>query len=156
VQEVNAHHHMAYACVTYLLTSHCIIGSQISADDQVLRVAKGFHGLHPYAHEFWFKHVIRYADIQQGSKLRISSKLAEQLQRLDVFRKGTFSVAFQTTLSDQKLVLEIGNRLSSLNHAPKTQNLIRDILIFQEMAAREGDPQRTPQGNSKKYIYGLV
>ena len=156
MQEVDAHHNMAYACIAYLLTSYDIIGSQISADEQVIRVAKGFHGLHPYAHEFWFKHVIRYADIQRDSKLDFPRHFAEQLHRLEVFRKGSFSMAFQTTLRDQKLVLEIENHLLPLNQAPKTQNLIRDILIFQEMAAREGDPQRTPQGNSKKYIYGLV
>lgn len=156
MQEVDAHHNIAYACVAYLLTSHYIIGSQISEDEQVIRVAKGFHGLHPYAHEFWFKHVIRYADIQRDSKLDFPRQLAEQLHRLEVFRKESFSMAFQTSLRDQKLVLEIENHLLPLNQAPKTQNLIRDILLFQEMTAREGNPQRTPQGNPKQLVYRLV
>jgi hypothetical protein len=147
LHERDGHFAISYACATYLSTSHCLISHQCSEEEQVLRVAKGFHGLHLYAHEFLIKHVLRYAELQCHSKSAFSETLSTQLQRLDLFHKRDLSVGFKAALRNHRCLQDIMPRLSNLQLPPKLHGLIRDILVFQEMSTVQDNHHQTePQG----------
>jgi hypothetical protein len=52
LQEARAHYNIAYSCITYLNTTLYFVKTQ---------VAEGFHGLHNYANEYWFQHLLQCA-----------------------------------------------------------------------------------------------
>lgn len=146
LHELDGHLAISYACATYLSTSHCLIGHRCSEEEQVLRVAKGFHGLHLYAHEFLIKHVFRYAELQSHSRSAFSQTLSTQLQKLCLFQKRDPPNGFKDALSSHKLNPDIMQRLSTSNVPSNLHSLIRDMLVFREMSAQENHWQVEPQG----------
>jgi len=146
LHELDGHLAISYACATYISTSHCLIGHQCSEEEQVLRVAKGFHGLHLYAYEFLIKHVLRYAELQSHSRSSFSEILSTQLQKLLLFQKRDLPNGFKDALRNQKLLSDIMQRLLTSNVPPNFHGFIRDMLVFQEMSAQENHWQIEPKG----------
>jgi hypothetical protein len=144
--ESDAHLTVSFACASYLSTSRCLIGNQYSEQEQVLRVAKGFHALHQYAHGYLIEHVLHYAELQQDYKSTFSAALVTQLEKLLLFRKEEISVDLKTVLDDHKSLPDIEKRLLSLELPPILYTLIRDMLVFQEMSAQDNHHQDDPQG----------
>jgi hypothetical protein len=146
LQERDSHLTISFACANYLSTSHCLISHQCSEEEQVLRVAKGFHCLHLYAHEYLVRHVLRYAELQSHSSSTFSEALSKQLQRLDLFHKRDVPVSFKAALSNHRCVHEVMQRLLTLQLPPKVHTLVRDMLVFQEMSAQDSHHQIEPEG----------
>jgi hypothetical protein len=60
---VKARYDIAFACITYLNTTHYFRDPNTSEDSLRLQVVKGFHGLYHYASNFWLKHLLQYAKV---------------------------------------------------------------------------------------------
>lgn len=116
----------------------------------MLRVAKGFHGLHLYAHEFLIKHILRYAELQYHSKLNFSEALATQLERVLLFEKQELSAGFNAALRDHKPLPDIVQRLSKLNLPRKLQIFVQKMMVFQDLSAQDNQ-HREPQGETIKH-----
>jgi hypothetical protein len=146
LHESDAHLTISYACATYLSTSRCLIGNQILEEEQVLRVVKGFHCLHLYAHEFLVKHILRYAELQYNCNSSFSETLSAQLQKLFFFRKKDLPTAFKAALYDFKSLPDIEQQLSHLNLPMNLRLFIRDMIVFQEMSVQDNHQYQDPRG----------
>lgn len=147
LKESDAHLTVSFACASYLSTSHCLIDSRYSEEEQVLRVAKGFHGLHLYAHEFMLKHILRYAELQSFSKLEFSEALATRLEKLLQFEKPNISASINAALYDHTSLPKTVQLLSILNLPLKLQTFVQNLLTFQDMSAQDNNHHREPQGS---------
>src|SRR2546423_580266 len=58
LRESRAHYDIAFSCITYLNSAFCFYEHSPSDEAVRTRVAKGFHGLHNYANEYWFQHLL--------------------------------------------------------------------------------------------------
>jgi hypothetical protein len=112
----------------------------------VLRVAKGFHGLHVYANEFLIKHILRYAELQYKSKSDFSEVLAAQRERLLQFEKRDLSVSFNASLGDPKSLPNVVQRFATLNLPPQLHMFMRNMLVFQDMSTQDNHHQKDPLG----------
>ncbi|KAI1610626.1 hypothetical protein EDD36DRAFT_467683 [Exophiala viscosa] len=61
LQEPQAHFNIAFSCISYLNTSVDFLTTGPTEDFVTTQVAKGFHGLHNYANEYWFQHLFQCA-----------------------------------------------------------------------------------------------
>lgn len=113
----------------------------------MLRVAKGFHGLHLYAHEFMLKHILRYAELQSLSELQFSEVLAARLERLLQFEKPNISAGFKAALHHNTSLPKTFRHLAASNLPPKVQVFLQNLLIFQEMSANVNHHQKEPEGS---------
>ena len=62
ITALNAEKNISLALITYLCSSFALIVSQVISE-KILDVAKGFHGLHLYANEFWVAHLLEYVEV---------------------------------------------------------------------------------------------
>ncbi|KAK2802065.1 hypothetical protein FQN51_004975 [Onygenales sp. PD_10] len=92
VNFADAHHDIAFACLAYLVSSFELIDSNVTEQQKAIRVGKSFHGLHLYANEYWFKHLLLYANTQGGLPEGFSQFLVDILVLLSK-TNATFSFA---------------------------------------------------------------
>src|SRR5262245_4813131 len=97
--EPRAHYNIAFSCITYLNTSFCFHQADDTSENLRTRVAKGFHGLHHYANEFWFQHLLFCA--RQLVELDRQGSMQAALKKvLTQFWKGKPGVAADTLKLD--------------------------------------------------------
>jgi hypothetical protein len=78
-----AHHNLAFACVSYLVSGFYFVDPGISYDSKRLAVAEGFHSLHLYANAFWLDHVLDLAtDPGKALDSTFPGSFTNQIQRL--------------------------------------------------------------------------
>ncbi|KAG4441376.1 hypothetical protein IFR05_003133 [Cadophora sp. M221] len=152
LKECDAHLSVSLACASYLSTSQCIIDPQYSEEQQVLRVAKGFHGLHLYAHEFTLKHVLRYAELQSHAKLEFSEALATRLETLLQFEKPNIPDGFNAAVSRKTSSPEIGQQFLAANLPSNLLAFIQNLLNFQEILGQDNHQDKAPQEIHKQEI----
>ncbi|RFU24742.1 hypothetical protein B7463_g11594, partial [Scytalidium lignicola] len=63
ITALNAERNISLALVTYLCSSFALIDSRVRDEEKIADVAKGFHGLHLYANEFWVAHFLEYIEV---------------------------------------------------------------------------------------------
>jgi hypothetical protein len=134
---VRSHYGIAFACITYLNISSCFRDPNTSGEEVMIRVAKGFHGLHPYAHEFWFQHLLEYAkfhDDLDSPHYLLESGL-KQLQKF--WKKDPGIAAKVVKLDDTTTAESIRKQVEALDHAPWLQSMGIDILMFRAYMAQE-------------------
>ncbi|KAH7343012.1 hypothetical protein BKA65DRAFT_587311 [Rhexocercosporidium sp. MPI-PUGE-AT-0058] len=148
LKECEAHLTVAFACASYLSTSQCIIDSRYSEEEQVLSVAKGFHSLHLYAHEFMLKHVLRYAELQALSKLKFSEALATRLEALLRFEKPVISGSLYSGVHKHTNLPETVQQFLTANLSSSLRAFIQNLLNFREFLAQDNHRHNAPQGNS--------
>lgn len=130
-----AHYNLSLSCMNYLITSECFINESTTPNERTLRVLKGFHGLHQYANEFWFQHLLQYAKF--GIVID-EYRLEELLDEIRVFWKeepgnGTRSL----TLEDKNYPDRIEAELEVLNTLPQAQSMLLDLLRFRQFLLQE-------------------
>lgn len=86
-----AHHDITFSCVSYLLTSLSLKTSGSTMEQRSLRILRGLHGLHHYAHEFWIEHILQYAKLRKDPTLDLPFQLSQQLAALEAFWKESSS-----------------------------------------------------------------
>jgi hypothetical protein len=117
-------------------------------DDKILesvinsRVVKGFHGLHQYANEFWFQHLLQYAKNEHAAK----DEDLEALEEIEEFWKeepGTG--ARRLKLDDTTSADNIEIQLLVLKDLPQAQRMGRDILTFRRFLSQEKYSHTDPE-----------
>jgi hypothetical protein len=106
-------------------------------DDLRVAVAKGFHGLHPYANEFWFQHLLQYYkcfyDID-GPHYPLEEGLEELLA---FWKNAPGNTAKNLKLDDTTTADSIRNQVAPLADIPWLQRMGTDILTFRAYLSQE-------------------
>jgi len=134
---VHSHYDISLSCITYLNTSAYLYNPETSEDDQRLCVAKGFHGLHPYANEYWLQHLIQYAKGNQDldySEHQLETGLEELLQ---FWKKPPGSYASSTKLDDTITADNIQSKIEVLGHTPWLERMGLDVETFRAYLSQE-------------------
>ncbi|PQE30183.1 hypothetical protein CJF32_00003614 [Rutstroemia sp. NJR-2017a WRK4] len=118
-----------------------------SEEEQVLRVVKGFHGLHTYANEFLAQHTLRYAELQYRCNAPFSETLIVLLSRLLCLRKKNMPITFISASRELKAVPDIEQRLAQTNLPPSLRSFMRDMLIFKEISNQDNHHHTDPKAN---------
>jgi len=79
---LRAEHNISLALITYLCSSFTLIDPQIEEKERIRRVAKGFHGLHFYANEFWVTHFLEYVELNGGLESTSSNLILDKVVTL--------------------------------------------------------------------------
>jgi hypothetical protein len=143
---------VASACAVYLFTSQSLLHSRNSEVEQVLRVVKGFHGLHVYAHEFLVKHTARYAELQYQCSAPLSETLIALLARLLCLRKKDMPINFLSASRELKSLSDIEQRLTQTNLPSSLRSFMRDVLVFQEISNQDNHHHTDPKSTCS-YFY---
>jgi hypothetical protein len=141
---------MAFSCVSYLSSSLSLISPSMTDFEAELRIIKGYHGLHSYAHEFWIDHLLRF----RLSKLCNSSADAEALiQQLNHLTQSlnplTMSYDNPGANSDD---LKSGSRenLLSWSQSPNIQRFLEKVLVFRKRLEQRRSSINSPEGKWNK------
>ncbi|EXJ84684.1 hypothetical protein A1O3_05354 [Capronia epimyces CBS 606.96] len=138
LQEARAHYNIAFSCITYLNTAVCFLPPDSSAEDAVLtRVAKGFHGLHNYANEYWFQHLLQCA--QDLVDLDASGVMDAALRTLrDGYWKGRPGhTAESLKLDDTTTANEIYEQLTIFRDLDHVRQMGTDMQTFRAHLVQE-------------------
>ncbi|KAL9102668.1 MAG: hypothetical protein Q9187_009098, partial [Circinaria calcarea] len=145
LREVDAHYNIAFSCISYLLTSFCLVDSSLPDDEIRLQIVKGYHGLHNYADEFWSEHLLQYINLVDNFDYTTSLSLIKQLEKLLPFQKLSRSQEFCSELDGMKTLLTVSSRLSGLSSLPKVKIFLYEVLAFREILAHEKHRQKEPE-----------
>lgn len=137
LRESRAHYDIAFSCVTYLNSAFCFYEHGPSDEVVRTRVAKGFHGLHNYANEYWFQHLLLcsrdFADLDERD---LMDAALETL--LTQFWKGQPGIAAQSLkLDDTTTANEICKELSSFDDFEHLRQMGTDIQTFRAHLVQE-------------------
>jgi hypothetical protein len=149
---VHSHYDIALSCVTYLNTSACFYNPNTSVDDLRVRVAKGFHGLHPYANEYWFQHLLQYAkclDNMDDPQYQLEAGLEELL---GFWKKDPGSYASSKKLDDTTTADSIQNQVEPLSDSPWLERMGLDLLTFRANLSQEKFAHLDAHGESHKPV----
>lgn len=107
-----------------LLSGLTVFHDAYPEHDKVLRVAKGLHGIHVYATEFWTEYLLHYASSNNTdtadsstSLISLACELADELERGDV-----------TNMADESMTQPIDSRMESLQLYPVLQKYVDRAL----------------------------
>jgi len=124
-------------------SSFCFIDPAHTEDALRLRVIKGFHGLHHYANEFWFQHLLQYAKCDEQVE---DEELDEPIQEVEGFWKECPGVgAKKLKLDDTTSADGIEIQLDVLGSMPLAQRMGLDMLTFQKFLSQEKYSHRDPE-----------
>lgn len=96
-------------------------------------VVNGFHGLHAYADDYWFHHLVKYLKSEGGLWTEKSVRLFEELQGLLVARQSPEATAVaidDIDFTEQTPDLEQNLVSAQLEHCPAIQNFLHDTIKF--------------------------
>ena len=122
----------------------CFLDDKISESVINSRVVKGFHGLHQYANEFWFQHLLQYAKYEYAVE---DEDLEEPLEEMEEFfwKEEPGTGARRLKLDDKTSANNIENQLQVLKDLPQAQRVGRDILTFRRFLSQEKYSHTEPE-----------
>jgi uncharacterized protein CbrC (UPF0167 family) len=85
----------------------CFLDDKISESVINSRVVKGFHGLHQYANEFWFQHLLQYAKYEYAVEDEDLEELLEEIE--DFWKEEPGTGAKRLKLDDKTSANNIEN-----------------------------------------------
>jgi hypothetical protein len=116
------------------------------------QVVKGFHGLHNYANEYWFQHLILcsrdLADLDESNL--IVAALQKLLGQFWKARPGT--AALKLKLDDTTTVGEIRDQLSSFDEYEEIQQMGTDVQTFRAHLVQERHAHEVAESMSYQHI----
>jgi hypothetical protein len=129
ITALNAEKNISLTLVTYLCSSFALIDSQVRNEEKIVDVAKGFHGLHLYANEFWVAHFLEYIEVNAELDQRM---LDSVLERVLALCDAHDSIALPTDDTEEGEEL-VSRESQQLDGHPALQKLeahldIRDFL----------------------------
>lgn len=151
---MHSHYDIALSCVTYLTTSACFYHPEHSADDLSIRVAKGFHGLHPYANEYWFQHLLQYAKFNENmdhQEHQLEAGLEELL--LGFWKRDPGGFAGGKKLDDTTTADIIRNQVKPLGDSPWLERMGLDLLTFRAYLSQEKFAHLDANGESHRRFH---
>lgn len=125
-------------------SSHCFISPDCSEDARRLRVLKGFHGLHHYANEFWFQHLLQYVKSEKHVE---DDELDVQVEDLEEFfwKRSPEMGAKSLKMDDTTSADGIETQLEILAIMPQAQGMGLDILTFRKFLSQEKYSHKNPE-----------
>lgn len=124
-------------------TSHCFIDPSYTEKDLQIKVVKGFHGLHHYANEYWFQHLLQYA--KTGDTVD-DEDLDDPLEEIREFWKEEPGGSAKTLKLDDTTSAEaISQQLGVLVATPLAQKMGIDILTFRKFLSQENNSHQDPE-----------
>lgn len=121
-------------------SSLCFLDPTFSEDDLRLRVLKGFHGLHLYANECWFQHLLQYAKREDPVQ---DEDLDETLEEIGEFWKadpGSANLKLDDTTSADNIEAQLEVLAPILN----AQQMGFDIMTFRKFLSQEKYSHQAP------------
>lgn len=148
LQAAQAHHNIALSCVVYLSQSFNIFHHSISDDDMKIRIVKGFHSLHLYAHRFWLQHLIEYANAISSRDVDNTDVLFDRLRGLLEARKEGEAARTETLNLSAHDPQEARSLLQALEHAGESYVLVRYIAAFHRLVLENYENRINLEGRS--------
>jgi hypothetical protein len=128
--------------MSYLNTSLCFIDPEYTENALQLRVVKGFHGLHHYANEFWFQHLLQYAKTEITVE---DDELDHPLEEIREFWKNEPGGGAKTLkLDDTTSAESIMSQLEVLKPMEQAHKMGIDILTFRKFLSQEKFSHQDP------------
>jgi hypothetical protein len=135
-----AYFNITYSCVSYLNTCLPLFTANGTETERAIVVIQGFHSLHLYANEFWYKHLLAYARCCLDERVAFPMDLLDQLSSLLRFQKDK-----NIHLECQESPTSV-SRLEVLDQVPAVRDLVSNLVAFKE-ALKKDDPNcRNAQG----------
>lgn len=142
-----AHYHLAFSCMSYLRSIKYFTDCDTTQDALKIRVIKGFHGLHHYANEFWFQHLLQYAKCEDPMK---DDELDELVGDISIFWKQDPGLGARSLkLDDTTSAESISNQVQVLADMPQAQRMGVDMLTFRKFLSQEKYSHQSP---GSKYV----
>lgn len=111
-----------------------------------VRIVKGFHSLHLYAHRFWLQHLKEYAQAVFCKDIGKTGVLFDQLQRLLEARKEEEAARTETLNLSMHDPQEARSFLQAMENAGEIYLLIRDIVAFHRLVSENHENQNNLEG----------
>ena len=138
-----AHYNIAFSCVNYLRSSFCFVSPALSQAQLQVRVLKGFHGLHHYANEFWFQHLLQYAKCDDPVE---DDQIDELLGELEEFwKESPGTIVQKLKLDDTTSADNIELQLDVFDTMPQARRMGLDILTFRRFITQEKYSHQGPE-----------
>jgi len=129
--------------MNYLRSVGYFIGPDNTENARKVRVIRGFHGLHHYANEFWFQHLVQYAKCEDPVE---DDELDVLLQDVGAFWKQNPGLgARRLKLDDTTSADIIAKQLEVLVDMPQAQNMGTDMLTFRRFLSQEKHSHESPE-----------
>lgn len=135
IQQPEAEYDLTLACVAYLRFSITLIDAEFSEEERTIRVSKGLHGIHLYAHEYWLDHLLSYIQASRGFKAENSNILHGHLDCLVAAQqqyRTPVADAIGFTPSSNNTSLEFDKRLAGLADRPGIFRMASELLMFRD------------------------
>jgi hypothetical protein len=132
-----------------LNTSFCFYDPYFREDDLKLRVLQGLHGLHHYANEFWFQHLLQYA--KSGELVNTSDEMDDAIKGLlKAWKQDPGIAAKALKLDDTTTKDNIENEIEALCESWTAHPMGQDILTLRAFLAQEKHAHQEADGNFSK------
>jgi hypothetical protein len=128
-------------------TSFCFIDPKYTENDLQIKVVKGFHGLHHYANEFWFQHLLQYA--KSGVTVE-DEDLDDPIEEIREFwkddpGKGAKALKLDDTTSAETIM----SQLEVMQSMELAHKMGIDILTFRKFLSQENNSHQDPDSKSE-------
>jgi hypothetical protein len=141
---------ISFACVAYLNSSSCLIYTDGTAENLAPLVIQGFHGLHHYASQFWFKHLLDYYKLRIRRNVPPPTDLVDQLEMLLTFQKAEGpQISDKSQFSVSKQIADI----TVLDELPLVKTFVSKIISFRHSLNRDELHDKTPDGMCTSFEY---
>lgn len=134
---MRAHYNIAFSCVSYLNTAQCFSQPGTPTPSVQARVAKGLHGLHNYANEYWFQHLLLCSrELVNLDNHGLMNAALQTLQR-QFWKDQPGIAAHNFKLDDTTTANEIRQELLTLERLENIQQMGMDIQTFRAHLVQE-------------------
>ncbi|PON26980.1 NACHT domain-containing protein [Trichoderma gamsii] len=144
---------IAFACVTVIKDSLCLLDPELPRLNHLLHVLSGAHALLPYAIHFWLDHVLEYANVEN---LLPESELGQALSSFKLLHDGLYSKLKPSAISQDSMssaVISTDIRLEALSHLT-VYSLCTSIVGFRrDCASRSSSNGKGKCGFTMLYSY---
>ena len=125
--------------MAYLRSSFNLIDPRLQEHSNIVRVAKGFHGLFTYANEHWINHLFAFAEIDNTHDFETTNRLFGQLTEMAAGHKRIESMLSKPTVLDLPIAegAEIPRYLAFLGSYPDAKALLYASLKFRQTLKSE-------------------
>ncbi|KUJ09937.1 uncharacterized protein LY89DRAFT_723790 [Mollisia scopiformis] len=147
-----AQYDLAFASMSYMRSNLRFIDTDVTEKERLVRVLKGFHGLHNYSNEFWFQHFLQYAKSKDYPIQ--DDELDEFIEDFSVFWKHDPGVGIKRLkLDDTTSADSIANQLQALANMPQAHKMGLDILTFRKFLSQEKYSHLSPENLKKEELH---
>jgi hypothetical protein len=147
----DTHYGLASSCMNYMNSSTGFIDEKSSETDLRVRVVKGHHGLHHYANEYWFQHLLQYA---KGGYVANDVQLEEPLGDIRMFWKNDPGTCIRSLkLDDPTSADGIAGQLEVLASVPLAHQMGLDILTFRKFLSQEKYSHEEPDSKQMRFVF---